>query len=119
MKKIIPILMISLLLVGCGFEELLPDQEPEVIVKEVIKEVIKEKIVYIDRNITTPHNTSCVNNITVIEANSSYVFGLIRQLKYCESQQVNDWNISECEYELNRCNSTLNSTMEKLRDILD
>jgi len=57
MRKLIvlTILIVLIVLTGCSeFEELLPDEEKQIIEKEVIKEVIKEKIVY--KNITIPCN---------------------------------------------------------------
>jgi len=103
MLKLIPILLISILLTGCGFEELMPEQEKEVIEKEVIKEVIKEKIVYIDRNITVPCNTT--NECPEYEYNytsSNRELELIRRLRFLESQTDKYFNDSECNWELNK-----------------
>ena len=117
--KLISILLISLVLTGCGFEELLPDQEPEVIEKEVIKEVIKEKIIYKDRNITIPCNTTNVTCPECIIYNSTYnpkerELKLIRRISFLEGQQDKYWNYSECDWELNRSEVKLKECEDEL-----
>ena len=103
--KIIPILLISLVLTGCGFEELLPEQEPEVIEKEC-EPIIKKEIEYIDRNITIPCNiTNTTINTTYIQYNytgsTTREIELIRRISFCESQQDKFINNSDCFDELN------------------
>lgn len=116
MRKLI-VLIVLVILTGCGFEELLPDKEPEP--PQVIeKEVIKEKIVYIDRNITIPCN---VTNVTCPEfseynytSSTSRETELIRRIRFLEGQTDKYWNFTECDWELNQSDKSLKKCREEL-----
>lgn len=109
MKLLIICILMCILLVGC---------KPQIeyinvthtinntiyIEKEVKVEVIK----YI--NITEP----CEYNETT---SPKYFLSLIQQIKRCEAQLARDWNITECEWEIQKLNHSLNECNESLKAI--
>lgn len=80
---------------------------------KVIKEtVIVNHTVYINNTINT---TSKCQPANTTNTTTKYILDLIRRIKRCEAMQVKNWNISECEWELEKCNESL----QTIKDALD
>jgi len=113
MKKLILILLIGILLIGCStYKELLPEQEPQIIREEVIKEVIKEKIIY--RNTTIPCNITPECPEYNYTSSTNRELELIRRIKFLEGQQDKFINHSDCFDDLNKTKIKLEDCEEEL-----
>jgi len=94
---------------GCTFvKELLLEEEPQVIEKEVIK----EKIVYRDRNVTIPCDETPPP--TIYNGSKARELELIRRLKFLEGQTDKYFNDSECNDNLNKTKDRLDKCENEL-----
>ena len=114
MKKIISILLISILLMGCStYKEILDQEEPK---PQLIEEVIKEKIVYIDRNITIKEPCNITQQECNYTSSISRKLELIRRIQFLEGQQNKFINHSDCFDVLNKTEVKLEECEEELCD---
>lgn len=63
-------------------------------------------------NVTQP-----CNNIT--NTSAKYILGLIQQIKRCEKNLVSNWNLSECVWEMEKMNETIDDYADDLDDCID
>ncbi len=102
--KLIPILLISILLIGCSKEAL------------VCENVTIETIKYINRNITITEKCNITNNTIkyTYTGTTSRELELIRRLSFCEGQQDKFINHSDCFDELNESNNELKDCEDEM-----
>lgn len=85
--------------------------------KIIIKEVPVNVTVITEKEIIKYINLPCINT-TFNECNSSYVNGLIRNLKACEYRENRYYNLSyqEIFYKFEECNNTLLNVLGLIND---
>lgn len=83
--------------------------------------IYRETVIY---NHTIEYINVSVDDCNCEVSNSStrYILNLIRQIKQCESNIVDNWNLTECVWEIERLNKSLtncNESLEDIRELLD
>lgn len=114
------ILLYIILLAGCTRYVPVPGQCPAPTACEntTITEFVNNTI-YI--NVTNA--TACQEDIPLQNhTNTSYIVSLIQRLKRCEARNTHNWNLSECEDNVERLNNTigkLNDTLTTIREAME
>lgn len=95
------------------------------IVNETIRYINLTETVYVNNdtiyiNDTEPCVNNTINTIIVNQSNSSYIIGLIKQIKRLEKQQDKYYNsnISDCVDDLNSCSVELEDLKEKIEGLI-